>query len=263
MVIIMKSIYEVDLNDLSASDLFYIKQAYETDFNIYYNKYKNNLSDKKTVDYLERIREDFVSNLKEKTFVNSDKFIIAVDDKLLGYCKYQINDDDIVVDTIYGIDEDTIRSIIKEISKKNKYHLDRAISNFDIDAILIDIAKTIEIDDFRKNPNLLNQLTKEQLIEVLKRLKEDQNNISINYMVDNSPSEYIPLDSISTVSNEETQGGRSDIKQKKISNGHSIIDDDKLKQGFVDALVMALLSGFISGVIATLLIIFIKMKTGL
>ncbi len=245
----MAMISHVDLSDLNSEFIFYVRLAYQVDYNIYYNHYKNSLDDD-IQNKLQQKKQEYqlkISNIGEINSDNKDKFIMMIDNRLVGYIKYQ-QTDGINVDSIYGETDDIIKELLKELFKSKDLHFKHALCNLDLDSILKDVARTITIEDFKKDPDLLTKLTKDQLAEISLAIKSKQN--MDDYKVDNSETDYSP--------SPEKVGF-----QKVITNGHSIVENDQKKQGFVDALVLALLSGFTAGVFSTLLVIFIKLKTGM
>lgn len=240
----METIIQIDLaTQLSVDYIRYIKQAYQIDGAMDACFHDNPSMDNYALK---------MHNLGERKYENLDKFIVYIDQELLGYIKYHIDNEYVIVDSIWGKEKDKISPMLRELRNK-KYRFDsNMMCNYNIENILNEEAKVITIDEFKQNPELLNNLTKEQLKEVLYRMNQIEDK-----------SDLKKDDSLDDVTFEETGETKTTSFQKTLSNGHSVIENDKSTQGFVDALVLALLSGFVSGILFTIVILFIKIKTGM
>ncbi len=249
----MENIKHVNLDDLKEEDIFYIKLAYQIDFNIYFNKNVSS-TDQGMNERLKNKKENClekIDKLGKIGVVNNDRFIIVYGkSKLYGFIKYRHTIDSIHVDSIYGETKEIITRMLHEFKDNIFIDFSQAICNLEIDDIIRNFNRTVLKDDVIKNPNLIDKLTKEQLLEILNSIKGE----SINHVNNFSEEDSIAGGSFGEVA-----------FQKTISNGHSILDDstNRTRQGFVDALILSLIAGFFGGIITTLLIIFIKIKTGL
>lgn len=238
----METIIHVDLEkNLSIDYINCVKQAYKIDstMDACFHKNPNNEA------YLIKLH-----NLGERKFQNLDKFVICVSKEVQGYIKYHM-EDECVIESLWGKSEELISKMLKEF-KKAKYHFsDDVMCNYRLDNILKKESEIITVEDFKSNPELLEHLNKEQLKEISYRMKNENND---DLKTDNS---------LNNITFEDKSGGENYGYQKVLSNGHSVIETDSKKQGYVDALVLSLLSGFASGVLFTLVILYIKLKTGM
>ena len=235
--------------------------------------------------------------------------VIKSENKIEGFIEYQtINHDntlDINVISLYingqkkMVQEKLINSLSEGIvanSLKTNIDMDNVITNIPslqtvpeyTPSISLDILepqdlKLHTIEDIEQNPELLNNLTTEQMQALKKLVEEDAVFIDLekgigvteqdtvlnakqngddyvvempsilndeNFKIDESLNNYQP--SIEVKKEEEKQEPPQLVKKNY----------NKKKQGYVDALVFTLITGFVAGIFTTLSFLIIYMKLG-
>ena len=117
--------------------------------------------------------------------------------------------------------------------------------------------------------NRLNQI-RQEIIQLYKRRSELVEQ-SRQQMMQEIPSNSVDANTnmaggtasnvvdINTGMANSTSKSQERGKVLTLSNGHSIYDDKKVSNGFINMVIMALLAGFASGAIATAIYIFINL----
>lgn len=102
------------------------------------------------------------------------------------------------------------------------------------------------------NSNLRINQVRQELIELYKKRQELVESQS-QFVSQNSE---VTNDNTNIYNSNEAAKSAEPAKVLTLSNGHSILGDNKFNGGFTNILVMALLAGFASGAIATAIYIF-------